>query len=270
MIENFDFGAAMTAISVVLMAWIAFQFYWKPRREDRWRRELDNHKDRTETIQQLSNDKIWVQYKNDLSTFLDKGDRFFGLSWWRIYDQCLLVAFVYPLVLFLFSWAFGGNGSLGEANLLPDSLSWLGRLGYMIFLSFLFFFIFFWTKNSDKIAHRSIQYLPSPFAAQVRKRRWLLHILEVVSLFVGLLIVMGFANAVAVAVAVVGAVVGIGVGAVAVAVAVAFAVAVSDTNTPFLSLLFLVFFVALPLVNALADSLSWMATRFFVKRAEER
>ena len=174
MIENFDFGAAMTAISVVLMAWIAFQFYWKPRREDRWRRELDNHKDRTETIQQLSNDKIWVQYKNDLSTFLDKGDRFFGLSWWRIYDQCLLVAFVYPLVLFLFSWAFGGNGSLGEANLLPDSLSWLGRLGYMIFLSFLFFFIFFWTKNSDKIAHRSIQYLPSPFAAQVRKRRWLI------------------------------------------------------------------------------------------------
>ncbi|MGF1474512.1 MAG: hypothetical protein ACFB6S_02995, partial [Geminicoccaceae bacterium] len=55
-----------------------------------------------------------------IQRFNDQTQSWFGDIWsWKQFERCLLIAFVYPLVLLLFAWAFGGVHEVAGIPILP-------------------------------------------------------------------------------------------------------------------------------------------------------
>jgi len=47
---------------------------------------------------------------------------------WKAFDRCLLIFHIYPIVLYLLGWLFGGSSKVGGVFMLPDVVLWPGRL----------------------------------------------------------------------------------------------------------------------------------------------
>ena len=79
------------------------------------------------------------RYRNGIEGALGRVDRFFGEKHfgWRALNMCWFIAFIYPLVLFIGTWAAGGPHTLGVLELLPASFHWALRwifvMGYALF-----------------------------------------------------------------------------------------------------------------------------------------
>ena len=63
-----------------------------------------------------------ARYPQSVQRRSDGWDRFFGprLLSFRAFDRCLLIAFVYPILLFVGAWALGGTHQMAGEDFLPD------------------------------------------------------------------------------------------------------------------------------------------------------
>jgi hypothetical protein len=85
---------------------------------DGWERRREELKERLDR----SGGRAGSAYKALIERCLGFADRVFGPNersspaQWRTFDRCLLVAFVYPMLLFVLGWVTGGSGVSGVAG----------------------------------------------------------------------------------------------------------------------------------------------------------
>lgn len=86
-----------------------------------WTTELANPASLEKLRPYLENSPWRDTYRRTLYRALDAADRFFGppISL-RAYGACLVIAFFYPIVLFLLTWVLGGSRTLGGLVILPE------------------------------------------------------------------------------------------------------------------------------------------------------
>ena len=75
-----------------------------------------------------------ARYHNGIGHALDRVDGFFGEKpfGWRALTTCWLIAFVYPLMLFMLTWAAGGPHTLGVLELLLEDWNLVARWGFVV------------------------------------------------------------------------------------------------------------------------------------------
>ncbi len=232
--------------------------------------QLNDAKDRADIKRQLQAQTAFDAYQARLRGLNRRLDDFFGSAkGYLAFDRCLSIAFLYPIFLFVMAWIGGAGGTLATLRVLPDLGSLPDRLFYAVLLAGLGGVWFLLLRNLDRLGNPVERVL-----------WWLARLDEATAPLMTRRIIKGaaFAGFVAFAVAFAGAVAfafafapaGVGVGAVVVgfAFAVAFAAAAAAADGvafAFVIALF-VFYVGLPVLNALLDFASWGVTRFFLNR----
>ncbi len=211
-------------------------------------------------------------YRRGVSNFLTFLQRTYGGKMsWQAFNLSLLLAYVYPFLMFLLAYSyFGGTGDFSGVHWFPVNSPWRAALfpAVVLYASF-FFFIFKYSDQCDawggnqferlglkpSVAKQLWRMLMGLGVAAIVKGLWpASSLFQIILVGIGGYMIGAFAFAGAFAVA----------GAVAVAVTVAVAVAVAGDYT--ISLLVAFFFLALPLLNALLDYLSWAVSRFFLEQ----
>ena len=84
-------------------------------------------------LPRLADSLRMARYHNGIGRALDRVDGFFGEKpfGWRALSMCWLIAYVYPLMLFMLTWAVGGSHTLGALELLPEGWSLALRWGFV-------------------------------------------------------------------------------------------------------------------------------------------
>ncbi|MEM9678461.1 MAG: hypothetical protein AAF890_10420 [Pseudomonadota bacterium] len=267
---------------------IAIPYYLYVLRQQRER--LDSASDRQTVRDELIAMDGYARHRARLRKTSTRLQTFFGPKWsWKAYDRCLAIALCYPLLVFISTWLVTGDGRLGGENILPAELELSNRILIAALLIGQFGVTIFTFLRLDAIE----AILKSGSTRLVRK---MFPSSNSAADRFGAAAEFGavaFAFAVAVAVAGAGAVAGAVAGAGAFAVAVAGAVAVAVAGAGAFAVAFagagafagaftfavagilpaeaavvwLTFFAALPVANAIADWGSWALTRWFIERA---
>ncbi|MDR8391364.1 hypothetical protein NC796_09460 [Aliifodinibius sp. S!AR15-10] len=130
---------------------------------DRTIRELGDQDSLPYYYRLLSPTNISDLYHSILSKALDKAKLIFGKPFsLRALSTCLLLAFVYPLLLFLFTWAFFGVYQIGNQSVMPSDWPHLYRLLFIIGLVFWFYTSAEVAKRADKFTYwldRTLEHL---------------------------------------------------------------------------------------------------------------
>ncbi|MEM7044939.1 MAG: hypothetical protein AAF543_19200 [Pseudomonadota bacterium] len=167
-------------------------------------------------------------------------------AWGGSLNWCLTLAMIYPFVFFLVSWLFGGTGTVGAFEFLPQpgSMSAWQRFALVAYLLLIGAGLFYLVRNQERIDKAASDWLDrnlwQRFPSTHRQKAKLLLPLSVgATLFAIFYIGLGLPLALAVALA----------GAEGAA-----------ANT--FSATFLLFFLLLPFINALFDWASWQVSRW--------
>lgn len=128
---------------IVSLGWYYF-YHWKD--------ELANPAS-LDKLRPYLDDSPWrASYRRTLDRALDAADRFFGpLISLRAYGACLMIAFFYPIVLFLLTWVLGGPRTLGGLVILPEGWPTAMRLTLIAGLVLYMCAILVLLKYSDEI-----------------------------------------------------------------------------------------------------------------------
>ncbi|MGR3709838.1 MAG: hypothetical protein ACU0A9_10405 [Alterinioella nitratireducens] len=171
----------------------------------------------------------------------------------RAFDRCLTLALLYPILAVLLGWVVANAYDPGGLALFPDEPRFLVRIGKAMALIGAWGICFWILKNAEKFADFFVDRLLGPLDTAPARTGFLAKAVRA-----------GFEL---LAVAVAGAFAVAGAGAVAFAVAVAVvvvvAVAVAVGNQEAAALILLLY-LALPILNAVADWLSIAITRRFL------
>lgn len=228
----------------------------------------------------------WLRYRDALENLLGKIDRFFGYAapggsesrFWRPWNRCLSLAFVYPILFFVIVYAFGIRGDLAGIPVFDHEAGWTVRLAFIAWIFACNWFVYMAVRRDwFERGARSVVRIIVPNSKHSR-------LSGILAIFFVLVAGAGagavtVAVASAVAFAVTGAVTGAvavsfafafavavaGVGVVAVAVAGAGAGAVAVFNYAFI-IIVAAFYVIFPIFNSLLDWASVTATRLLMRR----
>ena len=267
------FSPLLISLTIIAISLAVIAFKWPNLlfgNAEKIEKQLGHQADRARLIAELTEPKPWRErYRLALERILAFADRFYGPNTltfkdqWRGFDRCLLVAFVYPLILLLVGWLGGGSGVFGTADagfkLLPDIPLWQRPLlGFALIAYSLFCFWFIHIGVPERFGKWSVAKLKK-FRSQ--SPHWLAGLVEIVA---GVGVGTG-------AIAAASAFAGAFAGAVAVAVAAAAAAAAAGAGVDIVitALVLLILFVFLPIINATFDYLSLQATRLLLRRAAD-
>ena len=115
----------------VVASLLSFYFFVLPKTAADLREQLEDERDRQDILADLRGRSLRQRYQDGLVWFLGRCDRHLGTRFWQVADRCLLIALIYPILLFCLAWAVGGTGSFGDLALLPESDSLLVRLAIL-------------------------------------------------------------------------------------------------------------------------------------------
>jgi len=110
-----------------------------------------------------------ARYHNAIKRALDRVDGFFGEKpfGWRALTTCWLIAFVYPLMLFMLTWAAGGPHTLGVLDFLPEGWSALRRWGFVGGFLVYGCLLFLLVRDADKVNAQLREQLDQFFQQQL-------------------------------------------------------------------------------------------------------
>ncbi|MEM8699967.1 MAG: hypothetical protein AAGF44_12395, partial [Pseudomonadota bacterium] len=283
--------AALCAVPALLLA--VYQLWLN--RSDRIKDHLADKGRRDQYADRLRRRALSAEsYRRSLEARSAGWDRFFGerLIGWKSFSRCLFIAFVYPFLLFASAYVLGGDHSIGGLPIFADADWWPERAlraGAVITI-----------PTALLLCLRFVEDEENGFLPWLRKRlpavsRWTEGRSAAVLLFTTW--ITASALAIAAVLAIAGAGAGAGAGAVGVAGAGAGAGAVGvrvgigvgrpvGVGVVFSLLVFsfigrllgdfasiaaatfiFLFFLLLPILNAMVDVLSWGITRWFVRQA---
>lgn len=188
-------------------------------------------------------------------------ERWFGPRWsWRAFGLSLMIAAVYPILLYVVAWVAGASGSIGDRNILPNGLPFWRRAAILALGVGLTGFVAWWTRSGERLSRRvGASRLENAVVALVAP-------LVAAGAGAGALALAGASSATFVgvlgnlAVTVVFAFTGLSVYAIVFTMFIALAISVAGP------LAYHVFFLILPLANGIFDFLSWLATRKLLER----
>ncbi len=236
---------------------------------------VSDSKDQKTLARWLRDGSWWGGYRDALKWGLERVERFFGPKWkWRAFDRALLLALVYPVVLFLVAWAAGGLGGvspdspLGDNTARPSPNDAMGVLVLTAGVSAGFAFGTIrgarWWASAGKLPAflEEIRGLLAAAAVGVP-----VIAAAYLTLFVGGIV--GIVGTVAIAGTALGAMfmivaTGPRVAAFFVIVGAAAALIATAVGAIGSALTYLLFMVLLPLLNAVHDYVSWAVSRIFV------
>lgn len=242
------------------------------------RERLADPKNRKSIRDELERPSTWLErYRAAIGRLNGALDRFFGegLWHWRVFERSLTIALVYPVVLFFLGWLFGGSGKIGAMTVFPDAPALQRWLSGGVIVAFTVFLIWYFSRNipqkvADLITARLRSIWPDLSPGLLSTIDGLIYIGVVVGVGVGVISGIGLidlTSGVGVGVGVFGVVVFgvvvVGVFGVVVGVGVLLVRGLGNE-----SIVFAIFYILLPIVNALFDYLSWIATRYFLRKAE--
>ena len=131
-------------------------------------------------LSSLADSLRMARYHNAIKRALDRVDGFFGEKpfGWRALTTCWLIAYAYPLMLFMLTWAAGRPHTLGVLELLPASLHWALRwifvMGFALYGYGLFLLLqhnnmvgAWLRKRRDRFFDRLLGWLPAKWRRPV-------------------------------------------------------------------------------------------------------
>ncbi|MEL6476331.1 MAG: hypothetical protein AAFR17_03315 [Pseudomonadota bacterium] len=257
-----------------------YQFWLN--RSDRIADKLEKKKWRVEYAALLRRRSLRTDsYRRSLEARGAGWDRFFGprLIGWEAFSGCLRIAFAYPLLLFIIAYVLSGARGIGGIGMFAEA-QWWGELAlragalaltagaFLLWLRFV-------TDGENGLLPWLKRRLP---AGSKWSSGWHGGFVSRLAEFLSFLIAATLAEVAAgtgpeiVAIALALAVIASGViivatfGALSVLIlAIADLTAASDAGAS--GAVLLIFFVLLPLLNAVVDMMSWAITRWFVRQA---
>lgn len=255
-------AAALTAIGVIYTIF--------SRRCDKFEQQLDNAKDRERIWLMLEDKKTAFQrYQTVLKTFGERADHWFGPAIsLRAFERCLIFAFVYPIVLFILAWVAG----MPAKPALPDLAVW-NRITFLVFLLLISVGLSLYVKSNGpmKIAERIWQSIFNHRPkVHERSHQIVQHIRHILLGAVGSIVIFGPMLGIS-SVIITGIIVAMGVANQAIYVAGIFALVFAFTTAGIdiiAALTIVVFYLVLPIVNALTDYCSWGFTRFLLAKVD--
>lgn len=277
---NFFTWGGWGFVAVIVTALLAVLSFWY----NEIKTQLDDRKDR-ERIRLMLEDKTtaFQRYQSILKTFGNRADLWFGPAIsLKAFDRCLLLAFSYPIVLFVLAWLVGMPGTIGAIELLPEFEFW-ERLGTVVIVASVYIgqYYYYKTEIPKKFSDRITNLFFKNMAEAKGKVLWSDKVVESIAVVIVVagsvsFVVIGVSfgsvfvvGAVAIAVFGIGVVVGVVVGVVAVAFAVAGAVAFGFNGSDAAGVVIVfVFYCILPIVNAVIDFCSWGFTRWLLSIAD--
>lgn len=206
--------------------------------------------------------------------------RVYGRKPWsrRAFVVCIILACFYPIFAAILAWIYANISQPGGMELFQDINNPFERAWRGAALVFLLLFTFWTIRNYERFARLLVGKL-APYLGTANPKTGYLETVAVflVEMFVvlgAIIIAVAFAGAVtgAVAVAISGAFAGAFAGALGRfstflgSIAIATAVVVNSETLG----VFTLFYVVLPILNAIADFMSIAATRWFLRRVTKR
>jgi len=200
-------------------------------------------------------------YKTFLKKVLLRLDNILGkrqVFSYKAFKRHLIYSLLYSFFFFYVVWLFGGEGKVGEFAFMEKS----DRLWTTLLLVFEIIFVYHYLTNEKRI----VKFIKTkiPYMSRLNDYYWS-EILLVVGLIAAIgATIVGVVGVVGVAIAIVAAIVaGAGAGAGA-GLIVVLLVVKGGVNT--LAIIYLLFFLILPFINAIFDYISMYASRYFAKR----
>lgn len=262
------------AITIVLAVLALFPVVsaWRKSRRDDILKQLDDPKDRPSILITLqATHPPFERYVEGVVRLDRRLRHWFGPSWEiKAFGRCFQFSFVYPIVFLFLSWSLGASGSVGEITLLPEMKpeSRLVTVTSVVIIT-LCMYVFFWRAVPDILGGR----LAAIFGAHPKKINHagkmygdvisfvfsmciffaLINLIDSVFVLVGIF-------AFNLAAALTGALNGV-VSRYAFVTVLSCMLIIGYNMGQKATLLAFVFFLILPLVNALIDFVSWGATR---------
>ena len=99
----------------------AISWFFSPPKE-RYRKIIDSDHvdDRKDLKDRFASDSLFQVYINSIQRANSRIQSAFGPPWTiRAFWICLIIAFIYPILLFFLSWIVSGVGSIGDLDILP-------------------------------------------------------------------------------------------------------------------------------------------------------
>jgi len=212
------------------------------------------------------NPSLYKLLLKDVLNFLNKYLGPLKLFSYQAFDKHLLFSLIYSFVFLYLVWLFGGDGKIGTLEVIPNK----NRVIVSLYLIFEIIIIYLLSSHAKQIRNFLAKQVPY-FSHQSNTWQALLVAAIVVGVGVGVIAgwvvdVVGVVAAVVVGVGVVAAVV-VGVVGVVTVVGVVVSTLINhiDPNT----ILYLLFFLILPLINAIFDYISMLFSRYFAKKILE-
>ncbi len=269
--NSLTINESITYLAVLVVAILSLYLYIqneiKNQKETILKEYIDTEE---ELVSYLKNIEPQLKYeRSTYKNFLEKNlmyiDNILGKLTFFSYqalNKHILYSLIYSLFFFYISWLFGNEVRMGNLQLMGNN----NKLVTSIFLLFTIVFLYYNFKHRDNIIMFINKYLPD--TSYINKS------------LIDNIIFLGAAGTVGVGVGaggILGITLGVGVGVILgvggargvlgiAAVAVGVGVGVAEHNTLTLAYLILLFFIILPLVNAVFDYISMYFSRFFAYR----
>lgn len=236
---------------------------------------LKNQNNREFFATWLAGSSAWLGYQQAIEKLLSGSEQLFGKSLFgvRALNRCFLFACLYPFLFFMLAWALGGSGQFGTVTIFEDSLTVNDR--FIVLAVFVLIPFILYRRFADRLKW------PRPARTNTRWSLPITNIQRDLHQEVDLVPAFGFMGFILMgSIAGVGA--GVGASIVPIVIAVvsagfvtgAMSVITMVTITTIYSVLFLaqwnkaiiflLFFLVLPIANSLVDWLSYAASRFFM------
>ncbi len=276
LLEDPFWGGIGAVFTLAGFAVVFYLFFFEPPVAGRRRleEELNDPPSRAELIVQLEAPSWFTGYRRRIERLGETVDAVFGRSWRSTYERSLQIAFVYPIALFALAWLLGGSGRLGEISLLPKDHGSVRRVFDLLVIAAIAGAFVRVVHNRHRFEAR----LRSRFGpASGDRTSGTAGLLPLALASVAIVGLGGVAFAVIAAVAIFGTVVGAGAVAVAVlgtvvgtaAVFAAVVAAAALAGAGEFAMIYGIFYLLLPTLNAAFDCLSWIVTRWFIERAKD-